>query len=208
VPEPKAGLQRIGVFGSAFNPPQIAHLALVNEATGQLGLDRVVVVPTGDAYHKEKGSDPGPELRLAMARVAFADVERVVVSATEVERAGPSYTCVTIEEISDEYPDSEIHLLMGADAALSFGQWMRPEAILKLARVAVAPRADTDEEQVRAAFDRLGAGDRVDLIDMPAVNLSSSAVREFLADGRDVADMVPAAVLEIIDNEGLYGAEQ
>jgi nicotinate-nucleotide adenylyltransferase len=85
---------------------------------------------------------------------------------------------------------------------------MRPEAILKLARVAVAPRADTDEEQVRAAFDRLGAGDRVDLLEVPRVDLSSSDVREFLNAGRPVSDMVPAAVLEIIDNEGLYGAEQ
>lgn len=208
VPEASGERNRIGVFGSAFNPPQNAHLALTEAAREQFGLDRVVVVPTGDAYHKDTPSDPGSALRLAMAQAAFADLDRVDVSATEVDRIGPSYTYVTLEEIAAQYPESEIHLIMGADAARGFGGWKRPERILELARVAVASRADGDREAVRGVFETLGGGDRVRFVEMPVVDLSSSDVRKRLASGSTVSHMVPAAVLEMIDNKGVYGSDQ
>ncbi len=97
---------------------------------------------------------------------------------------------------------------MGADAAREFGGWKQPERILELARIAVAPRPGVSEGQIRAVFDRLGAGDRVEYIDMPAVDLSSSVARESLATGHSASGMVPAAVLEIIENEGVYGSDQ
>lgn len=208
MPEDAPGRHRIGVFGSAFNPPQNAHLTLVEAARKQFGLERVVIVPTGDAYHKETGPDPGPELRLAMAEAAFVEFDWVDVSTAEIDRAGPSYTYVTLEQIAARYRESEIYLLIGADAALGFGTWKQPKRILELALVAVAPRPDVTEAQVRSIFDGLGAGDRIEFIDMPAVELSSTRVRELLAAGRNISDMVPAAVLEIIDNGGIYGSDQ
>ena len=206
--ESASGPRGVGVFGSSFNPPQNAHLALVSAAREQFDLDRVVVVATGDAYHKQEAPGPGPALRLAMAEAAFDGLNWVDVSAAEVDRPGPSYTYVTLEGIAAEYPESEIYLLMGADAAREFGGWKQPERILELARIAVAPRPGVSEGQVRAVFDRLGAGDRVEYIDMPAVDLSSSVARESLATGHSASGMVPAAVLEIIENEGVYGSDQ
>jgi nicotinate-nucleotide adenylyltransferase len=181
---------------------------VVETATRQFGLDRVIVVPTGDAYHKQSETDPGPELRLRLARAAFGGLAGVEVSPVEVQRAGPSYTYVTLEGIEAENPESEIHLLMGADAALGFGGWERPERVLDLARVAVAPRDGVDESAVRAAFEPFGDSARVGLIEMAPVDLSSSRVREVAAQGGDVRSMVPAAVAEIIENEGVYGSEQ
>ncbi len=208
MPEAAVVRDRIGVFGSAFNPPQNAHLAVVEAARGQLGLDRVLLVPTGQAYHKQTGADPGPATRLALTRAAFAGLGGVEVSTREIEREGPSYTHETLEQIAAENPQSEFHLLMGADTARGFGGWKRPERILELARVAVAPRPDVTGGEVRAVFDRLGAEDRLEIIGMPEVDLSSSLVRETVAAGRSAEGMVPAAVLEIIDNEGLYESEQ
>lgn len=200
--------QRLGVFGSAFNPPQDAHLLVAETAIAQLGLDRLIVVPTGGAYHKEPEADPGPALRLRMARAAFEGIAGVSVSPVEVERGGPSYTYVTLEGIEAENPDSEIHLLMGADTARDFGGWKRPERILEKARIAVAPRPGVGNDEVRAAFDRLGKADRVTFLDMRPVDLSSSLVRRRIAAGEAVDDVVPAAVAQIIDNEGVYGPEQ
>ena len=208
MPEGGAAVRRIGVFGSAFNPPQNAHLAVVEAAVGQFGLDRLIAVPTGHAYHKESEADPGPELRLAMARSAFEGIEGVTVSPAEVEREGPSYTYVTLEEIEADNPDSQIHLLMGADTARGFSGWKRPERILELARIGVAPRSDVGREEVLAAFESLGASDRVAFIEMPMVDLSSSLVRGRIRSGETVRDMVPAAVAQMIDNEGVYGSEQ
>ncbi len=208
MPEAGAHRHRIGVFGSAFNPPQNAHLAVIEAATDQLDLDRVIAVPTGHAYHKQSEADPGPEQRLRMARAAFAGLPRVSVSPAEVEREGPSYTYVTLEQIEAENPDSEIYLLMGADTAGGFGEWQRPERILELAKVAVAPRSDVSREDVLAAFGGLGSADSVRFIDMPPVDLSSSSVRRMIGSGEAIAGMVPRGVAEIIENEGVYGPEQ
>lgn len=174
----------------------------------QLGLEHLIAVPTGHPYHKRSEVDPGSSLRFRMARAAFEGVAGVSVSPLEVERDGPSYTYVTLEEIEAQNPASEIHLLMGADTARDFDGWKRPERVLDLARVAVAPRADVGRDEVLAVFAGLGAGDRVRFIDMQPVDLSSSSVRERVRAGQTVADMVPAAVARIIDNEGVYGSEQ
>ena len=94
MPENPSRPDRIGVFGSAFNPPQVAHLDLVEQARRQLGLDRVVVVPTGDPYHKRSGSDPGPEMRLRLAEAAFSGLGGTEVSGIEVDRGGTVlYVC-------------------------------------------------------------------------------------------------------------------
>ena len=208
MPEPTPGAQRIGVFGSAFNPPQNAHLAVIEAAMRQFGLDRMIVVPTGEAYHKESEADPGPRERLRMARAAFGGLAGVEVSPAEVERAGPSYTYETLEGIEAENPESEIHLLMGADAALGFGGWERPDQVLDLARVVVAPRSEIEQVAVEAVFAPFGDRARLEFIAMAPVDLSSSRVREVAAEGGDIASMVPAGVAEMIQNEGVYGSDQ
>jgi nicotinate-nucleotide adenylyltransferase len=197
---------RIGVFGSAFNPPQLAHLKLVEDARRQLGLDLVLIVPTGDAYHKDQESDPGPEVRFRLAEAAFADADGVTVCRLEVDREGPSYTYATLEQIADENPESEIYLLMGADTAGGFAGWRRPGRVLELARIAVAPRPGTDEAEVKAAFDSLGA-DRLEFLSGRPVEASSSEVRRRIAAGTPFEGLVPRAVAEMINNEGVYGSE-
>ena len=197
--------ERLGVFGSSFNPPHLAHLAVIDAAIRQLGLDRVIVVPTGDAYHKESERDPGGAERLQLAAAAFAGIEGVEVSAMEIEREGPSYTCDTLQEIADRDPDTEIHLLMGADAAKDIGSWHRPQRILELARVAVAPRAGVPREDVEAAFSELGAGDRVEFLEMPEVDISSTAIRRQITEGEPVGHLLPADVAQMIENGDTYG---
>jgi nicotinate-nucleotide adenylyltransferase len=207
VPEERSTPHRIGVFGSAFNPPQVAHLSVVEAAVEQLGLDAVVVVPTGHAYHKKAEADPGAALRLRLAEAAFSDCGSVTVSSSEVDREGPSYTYVTLEQIARENPDSEIHLLMGADTARDFDGWKRPKRILELAHVAVVPRPGVDRSEVSGVFESLGGSGRLSFLEMPTTGVSSSEVRERVASGGAYAELVPAAVAEIINNEGVYASE-
>lgn len=195
----------LGVFGSSFNPPHRAHLAVIEAARRQFGLDRVIVVPTGDPYHKESGEDPGAAVRLRLAEAAFAGLEAVEVSSAEVDREGPSYTCDTLEEIADRNPDTEIHLLMGADAAKGFGGWHRPERILELAKVAVAPRIGVSREDVEPVFAALGAGDRIEFLEMPEVAISSSLIRQRIAGREPVGHLLPAEVAQMIENGDIYG---
>lgn len=197
--------EQLGVFGSSFNPPHLAHLVFIGEAMWQLGLSRVIVVPTGDAYHKESETDPGPEARLRMTEFAFSNVEGIEVDRTEVRREGPSYTCDTLEEIAGRNETSEIHLLMGADAALGFNGWHRPERILELARIGIAPRPGIGQEEVETVFAGMDATDRVDFIEMPEVDISSTMIRRRLDAGEPYRHLVPAAVAQMIENEDTYG---
>jgi len=195
----------IGVLGSAFNPPHLGHLALAQEALWQLGLDEVLLVPTGEAPHKRIADDPGREQRLAMTRLAAADDARFSVSTVEVDREGPSYTFETLEMLADERADTELVFVMGADAALGLESWRRPERVVELARIAVARRSGVSDAEVATVFRNLGGADGgATMLEMPQFGVSSSAVRERAAGGRPLRYLVPEPVARFIEEKGIY----
>jgi nicotinate-nucleotide adenylyltransferase len=195
---------RYGVLGGAFNPPHIGHLVLALEAAHQLGLDEVVLMPTGSAPHKRIEPEPGPEVRLEMARLAAAGDELLTVSDLEVAAPGPSYSFRTLEQLSANRPGDEIHFLMGADVAAQLGSWRSPERVLELARLGIAARPGNAIAEAQAALERLGFGDRSETVRMPELAVSSSDIRRRIAEGAPVRYLVPAAVLELIASRGLY----
>ncbi|MCB0856794.1 MAG: nicotinate-nucleotide adenylyltransferase [Solirubrobacterales bacterium] len=201
-------MSRIGVFGSSFNPPTLGHAVLLAEAGWQLELEKVIVVPTGEAWHKRPGFAPSAAERMRLAEAAFGNLERIELSSSEVSRDGPSYTCDTLEEIHSLNPDSQIYFLAGSDAALGIGKWHRPDRVLELARFGVAPRSEAAREAVTEAFESLGAGDRVEFFEMPRVDVSSTLVRERIDEARPWKHLVPPEVAEMIENEELYGSKQ
>lgn len=194
----------IGVLGSAFNPPHLGHLALAQEALWQLGLDEVVLVPTGQAPHKRIADDPGPEVRVEMTRLAAADDERFSVSALEVEREGPSYTYETLEALAEERADTELVFVMGADAAVGLESWREPERVVELASLAVARRAGVSDADVAAVTRSLGCEGRVTMLEMPQFGVSSSVVRERAKQGRPLRYLVPDPVAGFIEERGIY----
>jgi len=194
----------IGVLGSAFNPPHLGHLALAQEALWQLGLDEVVLVPTGTAPHKRIADDPGRELRLAMTRLAAADDSRFSVSTSEVEREGPSYTYETLEQLAKERGDRELVFVMGADAAVGLESWREPQRVTELARLAVARRAGISDADVAAVLRSLDAEGRATMLEMPQFGVSSSSVRERAATGRPLRYLVPESVARFIEEKGIY----
>ena len=194
----------IGVLGSAFNPPHLGHLALAQEALWQLGLEEVVLVPTGDAPHKRIAEDPGREVRMEMTRLAAADDDRFSVSALEVDREGPSYTYETLEALAEERADRKLVFVMGADAAVGLESWRAPERVVELASLAVARRAGVSDTEVAATMRSLGCEGRATMLEMPQFGVSSSAVRERAAEGRPLRYLVPDGVAELIEERGIY----
>ncbi len=195
----------IGVLGGAFNPPHVGHLLLAQEARWALGLERVLLVTTGRAPHKEIPDDPGVELRLEMTKLAAATGEGVEASAVEVEREGVSYTYRTLELLAEQRPDSELFFVLGADMAAGLAGWKRPERVLELARLAIVPRPGIDMDAVRSALRRFDVPDRAEVIDAPLCGVSSTMVRERVAAGRPLRYLVPDPVIELISARGLYG---
>jgi nicotinate-nucleotide adenylyltransferase len=194
----------IGVLGSAFNPPHLGHLALAQEALWQLGLEEVILMPTGSAPHKRIADDPGRELRLAMTRLAAADDSRFSVSTLEVEREGPSYTYETLELLAKDRGDRELVFVMGADAAVGLESWREPQRVTELARLAVARRAGISDADVAAVLRSLGADGRATMLEMPQFGVSSSAVRERASRERPLRYLVPESVARFIEEKGIY----
>jgi nicotinate-nucleotide adenylyltransferase len=196
----------LGVLGSAFNPPHLGHMVLAQEAVGQLGLSRVLLVPTGRAPHKRIADDPGAAVRLEMATAAAnGDLTEVVsFEVDEAERSDePSYAYRTLEALADEH-DEELVWIMGADAAAGLAGWRSPERILELARVAVAERPGIERERVEEVLERLGRAERASFVDMPEIGVSSSMVRARVAAGRPIRYLVPEGVADVIQRRGLY----
>ena len=194
----------LGVLGGAFNPPHVGHLLLAQEASWQLGLERVLLITTGVAPHKEIEEDPGPEKRLELTRLAAEAGEGTEASALEVEREGPSYSYLTLELLAEEDPDRELFLLLGADMAAALPTWERPERVVELARLGVVPRPGFEMGEVEAGLERIGAAGRAEIIQMPVCGVSSTSIRKRAAAGRPLRHLVPDAVARVIRAEGLY----
>jgi nicotinate-nucleotide adenylyltransferase len=194
----------LGILGGTFNPPHVGHLVMVQEALNQLGLDRVVLMPVARPPHKEAVADPGATVRLELCRLAVADAPDVSVSDLEIERGGASYTVDTLRALHDRVPEHALTFIVGGDMADSLPTWKEPEAVLELARLAVAERDGLRREDIAARLEPLHRGDRVVFFDMPRIDLSSSAIRERVADGRPLKYLVPEPVATAIRSRGLY----
>ncbi len=218
--------RRIGLFGGAFDPPHAAHAALAAVAIGQLGLDELRILPTGQAWHKARGLTPASH-RVAMARLAFAGLPQAVLDEREIRREGPSYTVDTLREIAAETPGAALFLVIGADQALAFDRWRAPDEIARLATICVADRPldePTDEPAaghsgapdssgdpghgapgaggLRAAYPIAG-GAWIDLA-LPPMAVSATRIRQNLARGETPTGLLDAAVARYIAQHHLY----
>jgi nicotinate-nucleotide adenylyltransferase len=197
----------VGVLGAAFNPPHVGHLVLAQEAAAQLELERVLLVPTGRAPHREIPADPGPRVRLEMTEAAVAGNDLLEVDSREVAAAErshePSYTAETLEELAGE-EGRELVWIMGADAAAGLERWRAPERILELARLGIAGRAGVETSEVVGVLGRLGATERARFIEMPEIGISSTMLRERVVAGRPIRYLVPEGAAELIEERGLY----
>ena len=199
---------RVGILGGTFNPPHVGHLVCAQEAYLQLRLDQVILIPARVPPHKPVDDEPGPEHRLALCRLAVDRDERFAVSDLEIERAGPSYTVDTLEELHSQMPDSELFLILGGDVAAGLTEWHEPERVLGLAGIAVAKRRGTSKESVDAALRRLDAGERAEFFRMPRIGVSSTMVRRRVRAGEPIRYIVPDAVAQYIHEYSLYGGPE
>jgi nicotinate-nucleotide adenylyltransferase len=204
VPQP----MRLGVFGGAFDPPHAAHVALVQAAVLQLGLDQVRVLPTGQAWHKPRSLSEASH-RLAMARLAFEAVPEAVVDAREMLRQGPSYTVDTLREFRSEFPQAQLFLLIGDDQRRSLPAWHQIEEIARLAIICAAGRDAAVQAWSDSSADAPGAvphsiDARIQTLTMPLMPHSATDIRALVATDRNIQGLVPPAVERYIHEHHLY----
>jgi nicotinate-nucleotide adenylyltransferase len=168
----------------------------------------VLLVPVGEAPHKEIEMDAGREERYAMCRLAAAAEDGLEVSQLEIAREGPSYTVDTLRALREQSPSDDFCFILGADEATALGGWHEPAELLKLAAFGVAEREGVGEADVLAAVRDVGDPLRVSFFSMPRVDVSSSLVRERVAVGQPFRHLVPRAVADFIGEAELYVQER
>jgi nicotinate-nucleotide adenylyltransferase len=194
--------RRIGIFGGAFDPPHLAHVALAQAAVAQLGLDELRVFPTGQAWHKARALSDASH-RLAMARVAFAAVPRAVVDDRELRRSGPTYTVDTLRELHAASPDATLLLVVGADQAEALHSWRESGEIVRLATIAVAARARPDPDAPPFDASRLPGGHWTS-VELPSMPVSATQIRALVAAGQGIGHLAPPGVASYIARNHLY----
>jgi len=200
---------RIGLFGGAFDPPHNTHVGLAAAALAQLDLAELRIFPTGDAWHKDRTLSPAAD-RLAMARLAFGALPRVVVDDREVQRAGPTYTLDTLRELQREFPSAQPVLIMGSDQAAALPRWRGWQEILGIAIVSIAERlesAGSDGSAIRfdpRTLPGLPNSARFETLALPPADTSATDIRARASRGEDIAALVPPAVARYIDQHHLY----
>ena len=199
-------MERIGIYGGTFNPPHVGHIQAAKQAAASLGLSKLLLIPDRIAPHKVlPENSPSPEQRLEMLRIAVKDSPALEVSDMELRREGVSYTWETVAALKEQFPESELVLLMGTDMFLSFHTWRYPERITEKASLGVFYRGDKGEiaaiEAQKAQIEASGV--TVYLVKNEITPISSTQLRRLLAFGCEDA-FLNEGVGEYIRNNGLY----
>ena len=197
-------MARVGLLGGTFNPPHLGHLVCAQEALIQLGLDRVLLVPTRVPPHKAMEVEPGVAHRVAMCETVATADPRLGVSLVDVRRDGPSFTVDTLRALHADAPGDELTFIVGGDMAHSLPTWHEPEAVLSLATLGVAEREGIRRTDIMERLAGLAGADRIRFFDMPRLDISSSSIRRRVASGRPIRYLVPDPVADYIASEGLY----
>jgi nicotinate-nucleotide adenylyltransferase len=190
---------RIGVFGGTFDPIHHAHLAVGIAAQHQLKLDLVLFVVANVPWQKAKLRHISSAAdRLEMTRLAVAGHSGLVASDIEISRGGESYTADSLTQLRQQYADVELFLIVGSDLVDDLTSWKRWDEIPALCTLAVAYRPG------EASKAELSPGWEAVEVRLPALELSSTELRDMVADGRPIDFLVPDRVINYIATNGLY----
>lgn len=192
---------RIGILGGSFDPIHSAHIAAARIALDTLTLNRVVVVPAGVAYHRDR-TIASPEQRLRMVELAIEGEPQLVASAVDIQRSGNTYSIDTIVELKEQFGSenpgdtANWFFIMGEDAFASFESWKESEQIVKECELVVISRPGFP--------DRHNSSIPAHHIHVPGWEVSSSDIRTALTNGQSVEGLVPAPVVDYIASNKLY----
>lgn len=197
---------RLGVLGGTFDPVHAGHIFVAEEARIRLQLDRVLFIPAGNPWLKVSRTITPATHRIEMVRLAIAKHEHFELSTMEVDRGGPSYTVDTVEELRRRPECGDLYLLLGLDSFVDLPLWKDADRLVTMCTLVVVPRYGSNLPELGEVARRLkGLSERnVLVLDSPMIGISSSGIRDRIANGLPVDYLVPGAVERYIIAHGLY----
>ncbi|MEM6107266.1 nicotinate-nucleotide adenylyltransferase [Mycobacterium sp. 050272] len=198
--------RRLGVMGGTFDPIHYGHLVAASEVADLFDLDEVVFVPSGQPWQKTRNVSAAED-RYLMTVIATASNPRFSVSRVDIDRAGPTYTKDTLQDLHALNPESELFFITGADALSSILSWQGWEVVFELARfIGVSrPGYELRHEHITEVLGEL-AKDALTLVEVPALAISSTDCRQRAAQRRPLWYLMPDGVVQYVSKRRLYRA--
>jgi nicotinate-nucleotide adenylyltransferase len=192
---------RVGVMGGTFDPIHHGHLVAASEVQGWFDLDEVIFVPTGQPWQKAERRVSPAEHRYLMTVIATAANPRFLVSRVDIDREGPTYTTDTLLDLRAERPDADLFFITGADALTDIFSWRDAGELFDLAHFVgcTRPGAEIDPATLAAI-----PPEKVTMLEVPALAISSTECRERQAAGQPIWYLVPDGVVQYITKHSLY----
>ena len=186
--------KQVGILGGNFNPVHNAHLIVADQVRQQLGLDQVLLMPEYQPPHVDKKETIPEHHRLKMLELAIDGIEGLAIETIELERKGISYTYDTMKLLTEKNSDTDYYFIIGADMVDYLPKWYRIDELVELVQFVGVQRPRY----------KAGTSYPVIWVDVPLMDISSSMVRDFIAQGRTPNYLLPKQVLDYIEKEGLY----
>ncbi|HEV8065469.1 MAG TPA: nicotinate-nucleotide adenylyltransferase [Acidimicrobiales bacterium] len=194
---------RIGIFGGTFDPVHVGHLVAAVNVRHDLALDRLLLVVANNPWQKVGERDVTPaEERFALVAAAVTGCEGLEASRLEIDRGGDSYTADTVAELETLYPGCELYLVIGADVADELDTWERVDELRDRVRLVVVNRPGS--RQIQIGPSGLVAGFRTSVVEVPALEISSTDLRDRAATGRPLDFLVPSEAIREMRDRSLY----
>ena len=192
----------VAVFGGTFDPPTLAHEAIIGACLKEEGIDEVWVMPSGQRLDKPHMLDNQNRLEMleVMKAVTFRGLGKLVISDFEMYLPQPSHTYSTVQALRQTYPGHRFHFVFGADSYATMGSWQHGQELLDNLSILVVPRSGTDMPLIRPNVGRLTVPGVV------ALAMSSTKVRDAYFRGESVDEFVSPAVAKYLESNHCYQA--
>ena len=196
----------IGVLGGTFDPPHLGHLTVADEVRARLDLAEVIFVPAGLPWLKKNNFISPAEHRVQMVRLAIAEQPCFKLNAMEVGRPGPSYTVETITELQAQLgAGDELFFILGWDNLAQLPLWREPSRLIKMCRLVAVPRPGYSAPDIEKLEVKIpGLSRRLILLDKPEVDIDATEIRNRVARGLSIRNLVPGPVYQYIKQHRLY----
>lgn len=198
-------MKKYGIFGGSFNPIHYGHLMICEYIKEEMGLDKVIFIPTGNPPHKEL--ELSAKDRYEMVRLAISPNPDFEISDIETTRVKKSYTVDTIRELKKIYKEEKLYFLIGLDSLFQLKTWMKIGDLSQEIEFVVALRPGyLDREEVNKEIDflRENFGTKINLINTPLYEISSTDLRDRIREGKSLRYLIPKKVLDYIEESGFY----
>lgn len=199
---------KLGIFGGTFDPVHNGHVGLAEDCACQAGLDEVIMIPAFIQPFKQDRHTASGEDRFRMLALVASQNDHITVSRCELDNEGISYTYLTMRKLQEMNPDARLYFICGMDSFLKVDTWKNAEELLtRYSFIVGCERPGYMQDELNAAMKRITEkfGTEIVIVQNRAFNVSSTQIRNNIAEGKAIDTLVPAPVERYIREHGLYG---